>query len=304
MALMSTRPHIRSTTTTTTPPPADAPLASPSPGDTVAQLTTDDVSGVIRLVREVTERWDDPVAWREHLLHGACALVHGNVGTMIAQYDGRHESFGRIGVVAAVGVPAELRAYLEPAVSDFSYRSWDDASSKGLPGMTNLYGEFRRQGGWVTASRNHFTDDATRYAGTRYQQFRRRLNTDDYVISIRIVDLPQRAEAIAVDRPFGAPRFGPREVALLKILHDEIAPLVGVRLTTEAHLSRDGLSTRLRETLSLLLDGLSEKQVARRMHLSTGTVHEYVGVLYKHFRVSSRGELLAYFVRRTPAPRA
>lgn len=270
--------------------------------DTVGTLTPEDLSGVVRLVREVTDRWDDPTAWREHLLHGACALVHGNVGTMIAQYDGRHTNFGRIGVIAAIGIPAELRSYLEPAMSDFSYRSWDDASFHGLPGMTNLYGEFRRQG-WATASRSHLTDDATRYAGTRYQEFRRRLNTDDYVVSIRLVDLPQRVEAIAVDRPFGAPRFGPREVTLLKILHDEVAPLIGVRLTTEAHLSRDGLSARLRETLSLLLDGLSEKQVARRMHLSTGTVHEYVGVLYKHFRVSSRGELLAYFVRRTPAPR-
>jgi DNA-binding CsgD family transcriptional regulator len=269
----------------------------------VAHVSPNDVSGVIRLIREVIDRWDDPVAWREHLLQGACALLHGNVGTMLAQDDGRHETFGRIGVIAAVGVPAELRAYLEPAASDFSYRSWDDASSHVLPGMTNLYGEFKRQG-WATTSRNALTDDATRYAGTRYQQFRRRLNADDYVVSIRIVDLPRRVEAIAVDRPFGAARFGPREVALLKILHDEVAPLIGVRLTTEAHLSRDGLSARLRETLSLLLDGLGEKQVARRMHLSTGTVHEYVGMLYKHFRVASRGELLAYFVRRTPVPRA
>jgi DNA-binding NarL/FixJ family response regulator len=92
-------------------------------------------------------------------------------------------------------------------------------------------------------------------------------------------------------------------VALLKLLHDEIAPLVGVRLATEEHLSRDGLSRRLRETLTLLLDGQSEKQVASALNLGTRTVHDYVTRLYEHFRVSSRAELLAYFIRRTPVPR-
>jgi DNA-binding NarL/FixJ family response regulator len=89
-------------------------------------------------------------------------------------------------------------------------------------------------------------------------------------------------------------------VTLLKLLHDEIAPLVGVRLTTEEHLSRDGLSKRLRETLSLLLEGYSEKQVASELKLATRTVHDYVTMLYEHFQVSSRAELLAYFIRRKP----
>jgi DNA-binding CsgD family transcriptional regulator len=289
---------------TKTTSPAHRPTAAAASPAEFAQLSQDDVSGVIRLVREVTDRWDDPVAWREHLLHGACTLLNGNVGSMVVPYDHcRDNAFGRLGVIAAVGIPAELRAHLQPAVSDLNYRRYDDdASSPVLPGMTTLYNDLSRQG-WITASRNHLTDDADHYAGTRYQQFRRRLNTDDYVVSIRVVDLPRRVEAIAVDRPIGAPRFGSREVALLKILHDEVAPLIGVRLTTETRLSRDGLSTRLRETLELLLDGLSEKQIARRMHLSTGTVHEYVGLLYKHFRVSSRAELLSYFVRRVPIPR-
>ena len=92
-------------------------------------------------------------------------------------------------------------------------------------------------------------------------------------------------------------------MAILKLLHDEIAPLVGVRLTTEEHLSRDGLSKRLRETLTLLLEGQSEKQVASALNLGTRTVHDYVTRLYEHFRVSSRAELLAYFIRRRPVPR-
>ena len=35
-----------------------------------------DISGVIRLVREVCDRWDDPGTWREHLLRGLdCDLL-------------------------------------------------------------------------------------------------------------------------------------------------------------------------------------------------------------------------------------
>lgn len=90
---------------------------------------------------------------------------------------------------------------------------------------------------------------------------------------------------------------------LLKLLHDEIAPLVGMRLTTEEHISRDGLSKRLRETLALLLEGYSEKQAATELNLGVRTVHDYVTMLYQHFQVTSRAELLAYFIRRMPVPR-
>ena len=58
-----------------------------------------------------------------------------------------------------------------------------------------------------------------------------------------------------------------------------------------------GLSTRMRQTLRGLLAGEAEKQIAYRLNLSRHTVHVYVKALYRHFGVSSRGELLARFVR-------
>ncbi|MEM7682719.1 MAG: LuxR C-terminal-related transcriptional regulator [Planctomycetota bacterium] len=62
------------------------------------------------------------------------------------------------------------------------------------------------------------------------------------------------------------------------------------------------LPTRLRQTLSGLLAGQSEKQVAADLGLSPHTVHNYVRQLYRRFEVSSRGELLSLFVTR-PAPK-
>lgn len=261
-----------------------------------------DISAVIRLVREVCDRWDDPRAWREHLLEGACRLLDGSVGMMIAEYDGHQERFGRLAATAVVGVPAPLRTLVQPALSEMAARDYQDVSQNLLPGIANLYGDMLQQG-WVTALRSQMTDEATYYASPHYLNFRQRIDCDDFVLSIRVVDVPRRPEGITIDRPHGAPRFGPREVALLKLLHDEIAPLIGVRLATEEHLCRGGLSRRLRETLSLLLDGRSEKEVAKTLGLSARTVHDYVTMLYQHFEVSSRAELLAYFIRRAPAPR-
>ena len=58
-----------------------------------------------------------------------------------------------------------------------------------------------------------------------------------------------------------------------------------------------GLSPRVRQTLDGLLVGDQEKEIAARMGVSKHTVHVYVKQLYRKFNVSSRGELLARFVR-------
>ena len=59
----------------------------------------------------------------------------------------------------------------------------------------------------------------------------------------------------------------------------------------------DGLAPRVQQTLHRLLAGDSEKQIAACLNVSPHTVHVYVKTLYRHYGVSSRGELLARFVR-------
>ena len=263
------------------------------------EVSIDDISRVVRLVQEVCDRWDDPRVWREYFLHGACTLLGGHAGMILADYGGTEQCFGRLMPVAVVGLPeAARRQLIRPHVAE-----WENRPRVEAPGMQRVLDDLARQG-WITASRDELTDEATYRASADYLKVRQPLDLDDLILSIRFVDVPTRAEAINIDRPHGAQPFGPREVSLLKILHDEIAPLIGVRLATEEHLSRDGLSKRLRETLSLLLEGRSEKEVAAALHLGSRTVHDYVTALYQHFRVSSRAELLAYFIRRQPLPRS
>ena len=57
------------------------------------------------------------------------------------------------------------------------------------------------------------------------------------------------------------------------------------------------LSPRKQQTLAGLLTGMSEKQIAGRLGISRNTIHTYVKQLYVDFRVSSRSELLALWIR-------
>jgi hypothetical protein len=70
----------------------------------------EDVSAVIRIVREVCDRWDDPKAWREHVLHGMRQLVNGYSGSLLADYGHQAGWFGNVAVVATVGLTDSTKA--------------------------------------------------------------------------------------------------------------------------------------------------------------------------------------------------
>jgi DNA-binding CsgD family transcriptional regulator len=220
------------------------------------------------------------------------------MGTILANSAGEKGHFGRLAPVAVVGIGESMRQQLKEFTAQWENRPFAEAGAAD-PGFKVVYEEFARQR-WVTVSRAEIADKLAAASSPAYRELRGPLESDDVIVSVRFVDVPKRVEAIDVHRAVGATPFGPREVALMKLLHDEIAPLVGVRLATEDHLCREGLSKRLRETLTLLLEGRSEKEVAAAMEIGTRTVHDYVTALYDHFQVNSRSELLAYFIRRQP----
>jgi len=58
------------------------------------------------------------------------------------------------------------------------------------------------------------------------------------------------------------------------------------------------LTAAQRRVFDLLLEGLPEKQIARRLKISQHTVHNHVRKIYVGARVGSRPELLAQFVSR------
>jgi DNA-binding CsgD family transcriptional regulator len=56
------------------------------------------------------------------------------------------------------------------------------------------------------------------------------------------------------------------------------------------------LTPRERQTLILLLTGQTKKEIAAKLHITENTVGDYTKKIYRHFAVSSRGELQAIFM--------
>jgi DNA-binding CsgD family transcriptional regulator len=58
------------------------------------------------------------------------------------------------------------------------------------------------------------------------------------------------------------------------------------------------LSRRLRQTLELLLEGYSEREIARELGLSPHTVHGYCREVFRNFSVPTRPRLMALWTAR------
>lgn len=100
-----------------------------------------------------------------------------------------------------------------------------------------------------------------------------------------------------IDRAHSHRPFSGREAALLEHalagtgrLHRELMLSYGLGPSNEP------LSPVLRGVLRHLLTGLGEKEIAGRLRISVGTLHQYVVALFRHFRVASRAALASLWL--------
>jgi len=107
----------------------------------------------------------------------------------------------------------------------------------------------------------------------------------------------QLAIFLVVHRRDTDPAFSDRDCTLVSLMLRAAAPIVDREIFRRAMpVPHEDLSEREREILLMLLAGDSEKEVAAKLSRSVHTVHTFVRQLYRHFNVSSRGELMALFV--------
>jgi DNA-binding CsgD family transcriptional regulator len=86
------------------------------------------------------------------------------------------------------------------------------------------------------------------------------------------------------------------DVILVARNADEAAGIV--RAMRGDMISDTVLTTREREILELLADGLGNKQIAARLGISTNTVKTHLEVMFEKLDVSSRAEAVATSVKR------
>lgn len=146
--------------------------------------------------------------------------------------------------------------------------------------------------------------DSHRRYGPAMQVIRDLRLRDGMIAAIRVGPGLSRTAGVAFHRLSGESRFTLREQRVLAFAGEELRDLAerghfqlipGSPGTTE--LLVRGLSPRGRQVLGLLLSGKPPKEIAWQLNLSIWTIRDHLKVLYAHFGVSGRDELMALFIQ-------
>lgn len=122
----------------------------------------------------------------------------------------------------------------------------------------------------------------------------------DAAFSHQSYSSPRVKQCLFLLRSSQDPAFSLRHRAMLQLFHTELKRAItrdAPGRPPHGGMTIPALSPRLSQTLALLSEGLSEKQVAARLGCRPGTLHDYIKELHKRFAVSSRAELLAAHIR-------
>jgi DNA-binding CsgD family transcriptional regulator len=248
-------------------------------------LRVQDVRDAYRLIGECRDLASDPLRWQTRLLEGLCGLIGAPVAAggegVLVQPNG--------GIRAVTGFGAGFDVAGQKILMSFMR----DVGPAGCPFMSALA---RLPGSVVTRTRVQLVSDRV-WCRSRSFDYHRRGHIEGNLASYYWTGAGA-VSAIDLGRAAGEPEFTPRQQRLLEFFHAELGPLIGRALVSATEPDPERLAPRLRQTLVCLLQGDSEKQVAARLELSHATVHQYVTALYRHYKVQSRGQLLATVMRR------
>lgn len=250
------------------------------------RLRVDDVCRAYRLVGECRDLGHDPVLWYPRMLQGMSDLVGADA---------------TVGGEGRWGQPRNEIQVLSVFDTGFDSRSRDALMAyhrELTPGADPIFLGLRDLPGvLVTRTRREVVADGVWYRSACFD-YHRSAGVDHQATSVYQFSVNGDISVIAVHRGLGERDFSSRERRLLDFVHSEIGPLIGRSLISSAETLPDALSPRLRQTLALLLEGESEKQIAARLKLSPATIHQYVTALYRRFGVTSRAELMAHAIKR------
>jgi DNA-binding CsgD family transcriptional regulator len=256
-------------------------------------LRVADVRAVYQLVGECRELGDDPSGWRRHLLAGVARLAGAAVAV---EYEGAFlDPFRATGRIEwgweTSGIDRTVFLCIQ-----------EELTRRGgafIP-MVPAYFAARQTGLGPCLSRRDVLADAQWYPTTYYQDYHVPSGVDHMLYCI----LPKPSPGgELIDLTLVRPRqerrdFTARQKAIVQEVHEKIAPLIGGPLAGFHEPAPADLPPRVRQTLRCLLEGDSDKQIATRLDVSRLTVNQYTKMIFAHFGVSSRAELLARWIRR------
>jgi DNA-binding CsgD family transcriptional regulator len=251
------------------------------------RLRLSEVRTVFRLIGECRELGDDPIAWRRHYLTGLGKLLGAQVVV------------GGTWRIVNPSRPPELLHNLELGFENHEQHAlWRTFMNEGMVSADSFRQFARRPGMLITCTRQAVASDRDWYRSPEYQHYMRLAGVDASLASFYRPQPWNISSAVTVHRVIGERQFGERERKLLDIAQAEIGRLIGGALAGPDEPSESRLPPRVRQTLHCLLEGDTDQQIALRLRISKATVSEYATRVFRHYRVSSRSQLLAHFLKR------
>jgi DNA-binding CsgD family transcriptional regulator len=253
-----------------------------------------DVRAVYRLLGECREQGDDPLRWHLHLFAGLAGLTGGGVamgGEFTGMRRGRTASvrpvdwgwengFNRLGWERGM---AELRESprTNHLVTFSCYLARTAASDGACLGRTDLLTD----GDWNRAWDFRNIVEPSRGDHSLYC-FRSIPGSGDGHLGVIIARRLRQAD------------FSARNKAVVQEVVAMVTPLLGGPLARFDDPSPADLPPLARRVLRCFLEGDTGKQVAARLGLTRHTVNWYAKIIFRHFGVTSRTELVARWVKR------
>ena len=254
------------------------------------QLSSKDVHDCHRIAGRCRELGSDVDAWRHTLLTdlrefvGAQVIINSEIENFGASTDQDSKIIG---------------IHRTGWISDEAEERWKDYAQSIPVERTPEYPYLSKfSGQTMILSRNQIWGHNTWYRSHTFNEIHRECGIDDYVISICPTNIPNRCTTLWLHKGVGSKDFTDREQGIVSLIHMIINDEIGTYLATADEPKISSLTTRRLEVLAQLIKGDSEKQVAFDLGVTRGTVHDHVLAIYRHFDVSSRGELLAKFIGR------
>jgi DNA-binding CsgD family transcriptional regulator len=259
-----------------------------------AVIRLKDATAIFNLAGECRELGDDRDVWRLHFVERLARLVDADMG-----YCGEAQGNPAAGELEDLGVSGwGQENWVTPAV--FRELAGMIAQDQEIYGARRTYLEKLAHEDGACHSRREIIIDNEWYNSTSYQIVNRSMGMDHTLLCFRsIPNGPGRAfSGVVLYRAIGRRDFGPYDRAIVREVQLALAPLVGGPLARFSDPSPLDLAPRVRQVLGCLLEGDGDKQIAAGLKLSIYTINQYTKVIFRHFGVNSRPELLARWVRR------
>ena len=250
----------------------------------LAMINESDVRSMVRLLGEVAAMDGDHAVKKRCLLDGLCGMINARAWVW--------------------GLVLEPTPHEQPVFLSFLYGGFDEKRFADFlqaldhPDLAEYTAPFllelKRRQAHTTRMRQQI-DPTNRFLLCDAYPLWIKAGVYPGIISSRPVDATSMS-TIAIYRSPDEPPYSERDLRLAHIILSEVPWLHEQGWPDDRGVTVPRLSLRQRQTLNLLLQGFSRKQIADSLTISLHTVGDYIKDVYRHFGVQSQAELMHRFL--------